>query len=145
VGASIFWTGGAVWQQRESKVESARVRSAYQHLFGAIGFLALTLVMGEPRPAPTPEAWIGWGYLVIFGSLIGFTSFISALRLLPVNLAMTHAFVNPVIAVILGAIILGEPVTGWTIAGAALIILGVAGVFQNRANNTKSLQKSQIV
>lgn len=145
VGASISWTVGAVWQQRESKVESARVRSAYQHLFGAIGFLALILIMGEPRPSPTMEAWLGWGYLVIFGSLIGFTSFISALRLLPVNLAMTYAYVNPVIAVILGAFVLGEAITGWTIAGAVLIILAVAGVFQNRRAPSASLQKSQIV
>jgi drug/metabolite transporter (DMT)-like permease len=135
VAASIFWTVGAVWQQRESRIESARVRSAYQHLSGAIGFLALTLIMGEPRPSPTAEAWAGWGYLVVFGSLVGFTSFISALRLLPVNVAMTYAYVNPVIAVILGAIILGESITAWTIAGAVLIILGVAGVFRNRGRS----------
>jgi drug/metabolite transporter (DMT)-like permease len=135
VAASIFWTVGAVWQQRDSRIESARVRSAYQHLSGAIGFLALTLIMGEPRPSPTAEAWAGWGYLVVFGSLVGFTSFISALRLLPVNVAMTYAYVNPVIAVILGAIILGESITAWTIAGAVLIILGVAGVFRNRGRS----------
>jgi drug/metabolite transporter (DMT)-like permease len=135
VAASIFWTVGAVWQQRDSRIESARVRSAYQRLSGAIGFLALTLIMGEPRPSPTAEAWAGWGYLVVFGSLVGFTSFISALRLLPVNVAMTYAYVNPVIAVILGAIILGESITAWTIAGAVLIILGVAGVFRNRGRS----------
>jgi drug/metabolite transporter (DMT)-like permease len=135
VAASIFWTVGAVWQQRDSRIESARVRSAYQHLSGAIGFLALTLIMGEPRPSPTAEAWAGWGYLVVFGSLVGFTSFISALRLLPVNVGMTYAYVNPVIAVILGAIILGESITAWTIAGAVLIILGVAGVFRNRGRS----------
>ena len=134
-GASIFWSAWAVWQQRESGVESARVRSAYQHLSGAIGFFALMLIMGEPRPAPTTEAWLGWGYLVIFGSLVGFTSFISALRLLPINVAMTYAYVNPVIAVILGAVILGESISGWTIAGALLIILGVAGVFRNRGRS----------
>lgn len=132
VAASIFWSMGAVWQRRESSVSSARVSSAYQHLFGAIGFLTLSTIMNEPGAAPTTEAWLGWGYLVIFGSLVGFTSFISALRLLPINIAMTYAYVNPVIAVILGAVILGEVITLWTVAGAVLIVLGVAGAFSYR-------------
>lgn len=132
VTASTLWSMGAVWQRRESSVGSARVRAAYQHLFGALGFFALSTWVGEPAPNPTVEAWLGWGYLVVFGSLVGFTSFISALRLLPPNIAMTYAFANPVIAVVLGALILGEAITIWTVAGAALIILGVAGVFRSR-------------
>ncbi|MFQ5946509.1 MAG: EamA family transporter, partial [Anaerolineae bacterium] len=132
--APLFWSLGAVFQSRQSRTESGRVRSAYQHLFGAVGFALLVVLAGEPAPSPTPEAWVAWGYLVVFGSIFGFTAFITAIKLLPMSVAMTYAYVNPIIAVALGAVILKEPITVWTLAGAALILLGVAGVFQDRRN-----------
>lgn len=73
---------------------------------------------------------MAWGYLVIFGSTIAFTSFVQALRLLPTKIVMTYSYVNPVIAVVLGWVILGEQITAWTIGGAVLVLLGVAGVFR---------------
>ena len=132
--APLLWSLGAVFQRRHARTESGRVRSAYQHLFGAVGFVLLVQLAGEPAPTPTPEAWVAWGYLVVFGSIFGFTAFIRAIKLLPMSVAMTYAYVNPIIAVALGAVILKEPITVWTLAGAALILLGVAGVFQDRRN-----------
>ena len=79
---------------------------------------------------PVPSAWWAWGYLIIFGSVIAFTSFVKALKLLPPNIVFTYAYVNPVVAVILGFIILGEPITQWTFAGTALVIIGVVGVIK---------------
>jgi drug/metabolite transporter (DMT)-like permease len=70
--------------------------------------------------------------LVIFGSVIAFTAFMRALRLLPSSVAMTYAFVNPVIAVLLGMILLQETISVWTVGGALLVLLGVAGVFRER-------------
>jgi drug/metabolite transporter (DMT)-like permease len=96
-----------------------------------LGYLVLLLVVRRPRLA-VPEAWLAWGYLVVFGSIFAFTAYVQALRLLPINIAMTYAYVNPVIAVILGWVILREPITGWTIGGTALVLLGVAGVFRSR-------------
>jgi drug/metabolite transporter (DMT)-like permease len=89
------------------------------------------LLLREPLPHPTKEAWVAWGYLVIVGGL-GFTAYVQALRLLPISLATTYAYVNPVIAVFLGWLILGEPITVWTLAGAALVVVGVAGVLRVR-------------
>ena len=106
-------------------------------LVDGLGFLILVLVFREPKPTPTDQAMLAWGYLVLFGSVIGFTSFVQVLRLLPMSIAMTYAYVNPVIAVLLGALILGEPITLWTVSGAALVILGVAGVFRDRAIRTR--------
>jgi drug/metabolite transporter (DMT)-like permease len=54
---------------------------------------------------------------------------VKALKLLPVSVVMTYAYVNPVIAVLLGWMILGEQITLWTLAGSSLVILGVMGVF----------------
>lgn len=83
-------------------------------------------------PAPSPEAWWAWGYLVVFGSIFAFTSFLTAMRLLPTSIVTTYAYVNPVIAVFLGWLILREPVGIWTITGTLLVLLSVAGVFRNQ-------------
>ena len=106
--------------------------SGYQQVTSFIGFGLLAVLHHEAWPAPTTEAWIAWGYLTIFGSILAFTSFVMALRLLPVQIVMTYAYVNPVIAVVLGWWLLGEAVTGWTLAGTGLILFGVAGVFRDR-------------
>lgn len=135
--APVFWAGGVIIQSRNPVDLSMRVSSAYQHLFGGLGFLLLVLLTGEPAPAPREEAWMAWGYLVLFGSVITFTSFIQTIRLLPAQIATTYAYVNPVIAVFLGALLLEEQITPWTLFGALLVLVGVAGVFQARRRYRK--------
>lgn len=130
--ASLSWGAGSLFQQLRPVEVSPAVSSGYQHLFGSLGFAAAALVFREPLPHPVHEAWLAWGYLVIFGSLLGFTSYVQALRLLPTSIAMTYAYVNPVIAVFLGRLLLHEPVTLKTLAGTALVLAGVAGVFRAR-------------
>ncbi len=134
--APITWGAGSIWQRRRPPRVHPLVASGYQHLFGGIGFAVVALLVGESRPTPTPHAWIAWAYLVVFGSLLGFTSYVQTLRRLPLNVVMTYCYVNPVIAVVLGRLILGEAITGWTIGGTALVLLGVAGVFRDRALST---------
>ena len=87
----------------------------------------------EPLPHPTGDAWLAWTYLVLLGSVVAFTAYMVTLRRLPYGVVMTYAYVNPVIAVFLGWLILGEAVTTPTLAGAALVVAGVAGIFNNRA------------
>ncbi|MFH1756261.1 MAG: EamA family transporter [Candidatus Latescibacterota bacterium] len=130
--AAISWGIGTILQRRKALSLSPEASSGYQQFFGGIGLFTVALLTSEPKPAPLPEAWAAWSYLIVFGSLFAFTSFVKALRLLPINVVMTYAYVNPVVAVILGGVILGEPITIWTIAGSALIILGVMGVFYER-------------
>jgi drug/metabolite transporter (DMT)-like permease len=130
--AGLSWASGTVIQSRKPVTLSPRVSSGYQQVIAGLGFVVVAILIREPRPTPVPEAWLAWGYLVIFGSVVAFTSYVQALRLLPINVAMTFAYVNPVIAVILGWLILSEPITGWTLGGAALVLLGVAGVFRTR-------------
>ncbi|MCL6600850.1 MAG: DMT family transporter, partial [Alicyclobacillus macrosporangiidus] len=70
-------------------------------------------------------------------SVLAFTSFGVALRLLPASVVLTYAYVNPVIALFLGWALLGEPLGIWNLMGAALILLSVAGVFRaNRKSST---------
>lgn len=130
--AGTLWGGGSLLQSRMPVQVAPEVSSAYQHLFGAVGLISAALLTREPFPQPTTDAIFAWGYLIIFGSVIAFTAFVRVLHMLPTNIVMTYAYVNPVIAVILGWVILREPVTGWTIGGMLLILLGVAGVFRAR-------------
>ena len=116
--------------------------SAYQKLFGALGLLTLSFLLGEPAPSPIPEAWIAWAYLIVFGSVIGFTSYVQTIRLLPLSVATTNAYVNPLVAVILGAIILSEPITAYTLVGTAFVLLGVAGVFRDRFRTQRALAEA---
>jgi drug/metabolite transporter (DMT)-like permease len=135
--ASISWTLGSLLQSRMPVSLSIEVSAGYQQIFGGLGFGVLVLLTGEPRPTPTTDAWLAWGYLIFVGSLIGFTAYVRILQLLPMSVAMTYAYVNPVVALFLGAVILSEPIHITTLAGAALVLLGVAGVFRER-NRSKS-------
>lgn len=132
IGAPATWAAGSVLQARRPVASSSRISSGYQMAFGAIGFAIVALLLGEPLPTPTTEAWIAWIYLAIVGSIFAFTAYVTALKLLPTRVVMTYAYVNPVLAVILGAVVLGEQVTVWTLAGSVFVLLGVAGVFRER-------------
>lgn len=129
--AALAWSGGSVFQARNKVELVPRVSSAYQMLFGAIGFAVIMLLRNEPAPTPNTEAWLAWLYLVIFGTL-AFTSYVVALMLLPTRIVMTYAYVNPVLAILLGYVVLGEKITLYTIGGSLLVLLGVAGVFRER-------------
>jgi drug/metabolite transporter (DMT)-like permease len=138
--AVILWGSGMVLQKRKPVSLSGEANSAYQLLFGSMALLIAAVVTREPWPHPTPQALAAWAYLIVFGSVIAFTSFVKALQMLPMSVVTTYGYVNPVIAVILGAIFISEPVTRWTLAGSALTLLGVAGVFheqQHRRNQKK--------
>ncbi|TAK14358.1 MAG: EamA family transporter [Anaerolineae bacterium] len=135
--AAISWASGSILQARNPVDLPARVSSGYQMLFGGVGFLALVLLTREPLPTPTTEAWLAWGYLVLIGAVLAYTSFVTALRLLPTNIVMTYAYVNPVIAVLLGWLVLGEEITLWTLGGSLLVLTGVAGVFRQRYGKKK--------
>jgi len=130
--APFFWALGSIWFQRHKTNLGIKAASGWQQLLGGAGMLAVALGRGEPMPTPTGEAWAAWAYLTVFGSIIAFTSYMTTLRRLPYRIVMTYAYANPVIAVCLGWLILGEAVTVWTLAGAGLVVAGVAGIFNNR-------------
>ncbi|MEK6222769.1 MAG: EamA family transporter, partial [Chloroflexota bacterium] len=130
--ASMSWAFGSYYQARNPVKLHPHLSSAYQMIFGAVGFMILRILTNEPNPTPTTEAWIAYAYLAIFGSVIAFTSYITALQILPTNIVMTYAYVNPVLAVLLGWAILNEEITIFTIAGSLLVLIGVAGVFRDR-------------
>jgi len=132
VFAAISWGFGSIVVNRRPLKFDPIVISGWQHLLGGVGFVFVALMVREPAPRPTPEAWAAWIYLVVFGSLLAYTCFVYALRLLPTTVVMTYAYVNPVIAVLLGWVILSEPITRYTLVGMVLIVGGVYGVFRDK-------------
>ena len=136
--AGLSWGAGSIYQKRKGLKISPEVSSAYQQIFGGVVLFITSFLLSEPEISPNFSSWLAWAYLIIFGSVIAFTSFVKALKLLPANIVFTYAFVNPIVAVLLGFIILNEPITRWTILGSALVLLGVFGVFKEKNYKTES-------
>ena len=130
--APICWSFGSILQIHRPVDVTPLVSSAYLHLFGAAGFLILFFVTREPWPTPSAEGWGASTYLILAGSIIAFTAYVRTLSLLPTHIAMTYAYVNPVVAVILGWLLLREDVSSIVLAGMGLILCGVWGVFRER-------------
>ena len=141
---AISWGAGSLYTNRRPLHISSFATSFYQQLFGGLGYLIVGLLAREPMPHPSHQAWLAWGYLIIFGSLLAYTSFVVALRNLPVSIVMTYGYVNPVLAVILGWMILDESLTWWTACGTALILVGIAGVFRQKYIKKEKTEKIQI-
>jgi len=135
--AGLSWGAGSIYQKRKGLKISPEVSSAYQQIFGGLVLFIASFVLSEPNISPSFTSWLAWAYLIIFGSVIAFTSFIKALKLLPANIVFTYAFINPIVAVLLGLIVLNEPITIWTLVGSPLILIGVFGVFKEKNYRTK--------
>lgn len=123
------WAFASVWVAKRRPSGPLFVRAAYQMLAGGAGLVAMSLAAGETaRVGPallSPVPLLSLGYLVVFGSCVGFVSFQWLIGHLPPHISGTYAFVNPVVAVILG-MLFGEKVTGQTLLAIALVVAGVA-------------------
>jgi drug/metabolite transporter (DMT)-like permease len=126
--AALVWTVGALYVQSvRDKLRPLSV-TAIEMLAGSAALFLESWIAGEDLSriaAASTEAWLGLGYLVVFGSLVGFTAFAYALHELPASTVGTYAYVNPVVAVLLGRLFLNEPLSVWMLAGAALIVAAV--------------------
>jgi drug/metabolite transporter (DMT)-like permease len=130
--AGFSWALGSVRQVRKPVSLDPAMNSGYQMLIGGVGLFLLSRLVGEPLPTPTGESWLALVFLALVGSVLAFTAYVTALKSLPIQIVMTYTYVNPVIAVLLGWMILGEQITAWTLGGMALVLLGVVGVFRER-------------
>jgi len=122
--APVGWALGSILSRRTTQAPGFAGPSM-QMLAGGIGMGIAALIAGEDLPTSVSgETWAIFVYLVVFGSLIGFTAFTWLLNNTRPSLALSYSYVNPVIAVFIGALLAGEAVHGTTIV--ATVILGVA-------------------
>jgi len=143
--ATLGWALGSVWSKRPGGAHSPVVATAMQMLAGGAVLVAAsvqkelvahdewTLLASNP---PTLETWLEWAYLVVFGSLCGFTAYIWLLRNQPAARVATYAYVNPLVAIALGWMLIGEPIGLRTVYAAALMLGGVAVIQLAKARKT---------
>lgn len=125
VVAPMAWAFGSVWS-RGRDLPAPFMSTAAQMLCGGLFMTLFGLVSGERIVAmPSPISIAALGYLAVFGSIIGFGAYIWLLNNVRPALATSYAYVNPPIAVLLGALIAGESVTTHTIVAMAIILGGV--------------------
>jgi drug/metabolite transporter (DMT)-like permease len=133
--SSLGWAAGSVHNRYGERPHSAVMSTGMQMLAGSVVLFAVGVVIGEPAHLHIDQisaaSWIGWTYLVTFGSLVGFTAYIYLLRAVSPAKVSTYAYVNPLVAVFLGWAIAGEPVTARTLLAAAIILAGVAMITTN--------------
>jgi drug/metabolite transporter (DMT)-like permease len=126
--ASLSWTFGALYSKSVKRPLPVLTASAVEMIAGALMLLVESGLAGEDLGRVATASGRAWGalaYLVIFGSLIGFTAFAYCLTVLPAGTVSTYAYVNPVVAVALGAFVLDEPLSAGLLGGALLILLAV--------------------
>lgn len=142
VGATLSWATGTFLSPRLAMPRNALASTAYQMLAGGLFLLAAALPLGDyarMHPAGVSTASVvSLGYLVVFGSLLAFSAYTWLLQHAPVSVVATYAYVNPVIAVLLGTLVLREPVTPTMIGGAALILAAVAFIVSRSATTRAS-------
>ena len=128
--ATISWALGSYFSPKLRLPADALVATAHEMLLGGAAMFVVGLLAGEAdgfEAAEVPaKGWLALAYLVVIGSIVGYTAYTFLLAHAPISLVGTYAYVNPVVAVFLGWLILDEPVTAVIVLGGLLVVLGVA-------------------
>jgi len=126
VSATMCWTLGSFMSKRVALPGDPFVASVYEMGFGGAFLLIGATALGEYGDLGSGtfalDSMLAWVYLVVMGSLVGFTAYAWLLRVAPISLVVTHQYVNPLVAIALGMAFLGERPSPWTLAGAGLVI-----------------------
>ena len=136
--ASISWATGTVASKRIDLPRQPLLSTGIQMLCGGAMLLVVALLHGDLRgfqiASVTPTSWAALGYLVVFGSLIGFTAYIWLFKNADPFIASTYAYVNPIVALFLGWLIAGEQIGLNAIIAAIIIISSVVMITVFRQN-----------
>ncbi len=128
--ACISWGVGSLYTRYARNPAEPFTAAAMQQLTGAAWLFLVSLLCREPFnfdvSAVSGHSWLAWGYLVIAGSLVGFTTFVWLMKHSTPARVATYAYVNPIVAVFLGWAMLDETISPRIFLGAAVIIAGVA-------------------
>jgi drug/metabolite transporter (DMT)-like permease len=128
IGA-MAWAGGSLYSKYKSTSKSATVNTAWQMTAAGIAFLPGSFINNEWSSfnvqAVTTSSWLSLIYLITMGSLAGFSAYVWLLQVRPATQVSTYAYVNPVVAVLLGVLFANETMTALQITGLAVILLSV--------------------
>lgn len=134
--ASFAWSMGSALSKRWQKGIDAFSASGWQMTIAGTVNLILATAFGEwSRARWTPQGIGATAYLVVFGSWVGFSAYIWLLQNVSMSKVATYAYVNPVVAVFLGWIVLNERVDGYILAGTIIVVISVALVTQAKVHS----------
>ncbi|HVM11891.1 MAG TPA: EamA family transporter [Actinomycetota bacterium] len=130
IGASISWASGSLYARAAPQPDNPVLGAAMQMMAGSLILVVVAGLTGEfarlDLGGISLESFLGLVYLIVFGSWVGFVAYVWLLKHVSVSLVGTYAYVNPVVAVLLGWAILGEAVTARTLVAGGIVIIGVA-------------------
>ncbi|MDQ1748284.1 MAG: hypothetical protein QOD07_2547 [Frankiaceae bacterium] len=129
VGAALSWAAGSVWSRTAPLVRRPLVMTGMEMLCGGIACALAGLASGElgqlHLDRVPAQSWLAIGYLAIVGSMVGYTAYVWLLGNAPLPLVTTYAYVNPLVAVLLGALLLHEHLSARTAVATVAIVSGV--------------------
>ncbi len=133
----IAWSSGSLFSSHRARLPTQPlVATGAQMVTGGLVLTVMSLASGELAgfrlEAVSTDSIIATAYLTIIGSLLAFTAYAWLLRVAPLPLIATYAYVNPIVAVILGALVLSEPIEPRTLVAGAVIVVGVAVIVSAR-------------
>jgi drug/metabolite transporter (DMT)-like permease len=139
------WSGGSIYSKKHSKGSSA-VNSAWQMLAAGLVFIPASFInkewAGFQWQAVPTEAWLSALYLVVMGSLAGYSAYVWLLSVRPVAQVGTHVYVNPVVAVLLGVLFAGESMSGLQVVGLAVILTSVLLINLSKYRKQKDVSET---
>jgi drug/metabolite transporter (DMT)-like permease len=130
--SSLCWASGSLYSRRAERAKSAFAGTGMQLICGGAALLIVSVATGEPGRMSMDTMFGSWrpglslAYLTVFGTLLGYTAYIWLLDVASPVLVASYAWVNPVVAVVLGAWLGGEAISGRVGVAAAVIVAGVA-------------------
>lgn len=143
IGADVSWALGSFYSRRLPLPRDPFVSSAAQMFCGGIALTAVGVGAGEVsrvQPASfAPESLAALVYLVVFGSIVAFSAYTWLLQNAPVSKVSTYAYVNPVVAIFLGWLVLNEPITAAMLLGGAMIVISVALVVRTESRPPEAI------
>ena len=125
LGASVSWSTGSFFSSRLPLPGDTFVATVYEMLGGGAVLVVAALLLGEGSELTngvSAASLAAWVYLAIAGSLIAFTAYAWLLRNAPISQVVTHQYVNPLVAIALGSVVLGEKLDALTVVGALIVI-----------------------
>jgi drug/metabolite transporter (DMT)-like permease len=138
----VAWAGGSIWIKKKNIESNLFVNAGLQMFFGGLFLLPFTLIFDDLNHLTwTGEAAYSMIYLIVFGSLIAYASYAFALRKLPMTIVSLYAYINPLVAVVLGWFVLDEKLnTKIWIA----MVLTIAGIYiVNKGYQLRNVVRAQ--
>lgn len=140
LGASIFWAIGSIYSRHAKHGADPFLAAALQMLGGGVALAVTALLHGDfarlDLAAISARSWGAFAYLIVLGSLAGFSTFVWLMKHCPPARVATYAYVNPIVAVLLGWLLLDEPFGPRTVVASAVIVTSVAIITMQQSQGT---------